>query len=886
MKILHLEDNPGDADLVSALLTAALPGCAVTLVATKTAFLAALAGSSADLVLSDFKLPGFDGLEALALVRERAPDIPFVFLSGTLGEERAIEAVQAGAADYVLKDRMKRLVPVIQRALRDSAEQGARRRIEAALQASHQRQTDLINSVDGIVWEADATTFAFTFVSAQAERLLGYPCQQWLDEPTFWRDHLHPEDREAAVRYCLDRTARLESHQFEYRMLAADGRSVWLRDHVQVQVEHGRAVGLRGILFDITARKATEAQLQEREARYRGIFDNEPECIKLLDREGRLLEMNAAGLQMIEADSIEQMRHHCIYPLVAEEYRAAFQALTERVLRGESGTLEFDLIGLHGGRRTLETNASPLRDAANAITALLGVTRDITARKESERRLREQAEALNKARDAIIVASLDGQITFWNEGAERIIGWTASEAVGKTAEELFGAQFLPQLTAAREAVAAQDAWQGELKLNHKDGRPLVLDLRMTLIRDAAGRPKSRLSIGTDITEKKKLEEQFLRVQRLESIGMLAAGIAHDLNNVLTPILMAAPMLRVRAADPRDLRLLQTLEHSAERGAGLVRQILAFAHGTGGEPKLIQVKHLARDIVEMIQETFPKNIELEQHIPNDLWPISANPTQIHQVLLNLCVNARDAMPKGGTLSLSTVNRRLDEAQAAAIPGARPGAFVLLEVRDTGTGIPPEALAHIWEPFFTTKGEDKGTGLGLSTVRGIVENHRGFITLQTAAGTGTTFQVYLPAAETEDATAGSVHPFLPRGNGELILLVDDEVNNRDVTHATLARYGYRVLVAGNGTEAIALFVPRREEIRLVITDLNMPNLDGGALARILLRLKPDLRILAISGLVPKPVDVPADFLAKPFKTEALLFKVHALLHPAAPPATGGT
>ncbi|MBI2498068.1 MAG: hypothetical protein HYV75_09240, partial [Opitutae bacterium] len=258
-------------------------------------------------------------------------------------------------------------------------------------------------------------------------------------------------------------------------------------------------------------------------------------------------------------------------------------------------------------------------------------------------------------------------------------------------------------------------------------------------------------------------------------------------------------------------------------------------------------------------------------------VSANPTQVHQILLNLCVNARDAMPNGGTLSLTCTNRLLDAAQAAAIPGARPGSFVVIEVRDNGTGIPSEVFPHIWEPFFTTKGEGKGTGLGLSTVRGIVENHQGFIALQTSVGAGTTFQVHLPAAESDQAAGvKSGASFAPRGNGELLLLVDDEAANRDVAQAILARHGYRVLVAASGAEAVSIFIPRTNEIRLV-------------LSQILQRFKPGLKILAMSGLsrdagavTETPEAFASDFLAKPFKSATLLTKVHALLHPAGAPA----
>jgi two-component system cell cycle sensor histidine kinase/response regulator CckA len=397
--------------------------------------------------------------------------------------------------------------------------------------------------------------------------------------------------------------------------------------------------------------------------------------------------------------------------------------------------------------------------------------------------------------------------------------------------------------------------------------------------------QGRAGKGPEAEAKKRLDEQFLRTQRLESIGMLASGIAHDLNNVLAPIILAAPVLREHATNPEDLRIITSLEKSAERGVELVRQILSFAHGAGSAQQLVQIQHLVQEALDVTNETFPKNIRVVDNIPGNLWPIMADPTQIHQVLLNLCVNARDAMPDGGTLSISAENSLLDEVTAKRIEGARPGAWTVLHVEDTGTGVPPEALARIWEPFFTTKGEGKGTGLGLSTVRSIVESHNGFITLKTQAGRGTTFRVYLPAADVE--TIGCIVDVPPpkrdRGNGELILVVDDEPQIRDITAAMLSRNGYRVLTACDGAEAVALFATRSAEINVLITDLIMPNLDGAALANIVQHLNPRVKVLAMSGLSSagrsgKTERFGGAFLFKPFKIQTLLTAVNTLLHPA--------
>ena len=329
--------------------------------------------------------------------------------------------------------------------------------------------------------------------------------------------------------------------------------------------------------------------------------------------------------------------------------------------------------------------------------------------------------------------------------------------------------------------------------------------------------------------------------------MLASGIAHDFNNVLAPIVFAGPLLRDSVSDPKDQRILDTLELSAERGVRLVRQILSFAQGSTGEQQLVQVKHLARDVLTMASETFPKSIEFEHHIPSDLWLVEGNPTHIHQMLLNLCVNARDAMPNGGKLTLAASNLHLTQEEAERIPGARQGDWIVLEVRDTGTGIPPQVLPRIWEPFFTTKSADKGTGLGLGTVRGIVVSHRGFIDVQTELGKGTSFRVFLPVAEGQTVRAeGEESAVVPMGNGELIIVAEDDQSVRDMISDILGKNGYRVLGCADGLEALRAFTTRSNDASLLITDVDMPNLNGAELARLVSLLRPDLPVIAMSGL----------------------------------------
>jgi signal transduction histidine kinase len=392
------------------------------------------------------------------------------------------------------------------------------------------------------------------------------------------------------------------------------------------------------------------------------------------------------------------------------------------------------------------------------------------------------------------------------------------------------------------------------------------------------RVRTQLALREANREKKRLAEQFLRAQRLENLGMLAAGIAHDLNNVLAPIGMASSLLRNSVTQSGDLRLLDTLDSCAGRGAALVRQILGFAQGVSGEARTLQARHVLKDVLEVITETFPKSIRLEDDLPGNLWPVAGNATQIHQILLNLCVNARDAMPHGGTLRLRAMNCALGDDEAKTIKGGRAGAWIVLQVEDTGTGIPVSVRDQIWKPFFTTKGPGKGTGLGLSTVRGIVEAHHGFITLQTTEGRGTTFRVYLPAEPHEEFADPAQPPAVSRGHGELILLAEDEALIRGSASAVLTRAGYQVVTAENGAEAAELFLARPRDYALVITDRDMPRMNGAALAALIRANGAVVRIIETSGLSgedPGAVRFGDAFLPKPFPVDSLLQMVAEVL-----------
>lgn len=523
----------------------------------------------------------------------------------------------------------------------------------------------------------------------------------------------------------------------------------------------------------------------------------------------------------------------------------------------------------------VDTTIVPFLNAEGKPYQYVAIRYDITERKRAEDQIREQAALLDQAQDAIMVRDLDQKILFWNKSAEHIYGWTAAEAIGRSVRDLILKPPAEQFEIAQKTVLESGEWKGEMHQRRRDGTTIVVESRWTLVRDEKGAPRSILVINTDVTENKRMEAQFLRAQRMESIGTLAGGIAHDLNNVLSPIVMAIDMLQLKATDESSKKWLDVLRANAERGGNMVRQVLSFARGVEGERVALQPKHLIKEIIKILQETLPKSIEITFNIPNDLWIISADATQMHQVLMNLCVNARDAMPEGGSLAIKAENVFVDENYARMHIEAQPGRFVMVSVSDTGPGMSPEVQSRIFEPFFTTKEMTKGTGLGLSTALTIVKSHGGFINVYSELHKGSQFTIYLPALDTPGSVdSAALQTDLPLGHGELILVVDDEESIREITRGTLETFGYTVLTASDGTEALALYADKKNEIAVVLTDMVMPFMDGPATIRALQRMNPNVRIIAASGLGAGQragegaLEGVAVFLSKPYTAEKLL------------------
>jgi PAS domain S-box-containing protein len=712
------------------------------------------------------------------------------------------------------------------------------------------------------------------------ENLFGYRRTATPSPLESWTDYIHPDDLPRVmkgIQAVLDSGG--ESWSDEYQFRRADGRYVYVADRGHVQRDQkGRPTRMVGGMTDLTERRAAENALRSLASRLENVLNSSLDVICTFDALGRFTQVSAS-CQTVLGYSAEELLRHRYIDFVVPEDRAASETLHAEMLAGVA-TTRFENRFQQPDGTIVYIQWSARWSAADQT--MYCVARDISEAKRNAERLAEQAALLDQTHDAVMVRDLQNRFVFWSQGAKRVYGWTPAEAVNLDASELFMPSQLEFAAAMRE-LWQRGEWTGELEAQNKTGVRLTIDCRWTLLRTATGEAKSVLAIETDITDKKQLEAQFLRAQRMESVGTLAGGIAHDLNNVLSPILMSTGLLRMTDTDPNRLQLLSTIESSAKRGAALVRQVLTFARGAENRAKPIRPGEMLREIQTIIVDTFPRNIVFEQEIPAGLWMVNADPTQLHQVLMNLCVNARDAMPNGGRLTMLLRNVEIDRHTADAIPGATEGRFVAIEVRDTGTGIPADVMERMFEPFFTTKGVGCGTGLGLATVLTIVKSHRGFLQVQSMPGRGSAFFVYLPAiVENAPAPNQSVGPEeLPRGHGETVLLVDDEEMIRNVAATVLKRFGYRVLTASDGAEALRVFDLHADEIAVVFTDVAMPVMDGGTLNAAVRERSQTVRVIGASGLQSRSASskaTPADFaafLTKPYRAQDLLFALERVL-----------
>lgn len=740
-----------------------------------------------------------------------------------------------------------------------------RRLIEEEARSLAERLTSTLESVTDAVYTVDEN-WRFTFLNTEAERLLERPRETLLGRE-LWEEFGDARGTAFEHEYVL----AVEQGTARHFEAFYPGLESWFGVHAYPSPE-----GLTVFFRNVTAERRAHAQLKVAETRFRNvaratsdaIWDWDLETDRVWWSDGIETTFGYMREQLEPGSSSWTSRIH------SEDRDRVEKGIHDAIDGGaESWEDEYRFRREDGSCAHVFDRGFIVRDPGGAPVRMVGGMSDETRHMEAVERIKEQADLLDRAQDAILVMDLDHEVVFWNAGAERIYGWTRDEVTGRSVRELLHAD--PNaFDAAAAQVLREGEWSGEMKHRTNASEVLTVEGRWSLVRGPDGDPRRILAINTDVTERKKLVTQFLRAQRLESIGTLAGGIAHDLNNVLAPIMMSIGLLKLDEDDPEKVETLDIIESSARHGADMVKQVLGFARGVEGAQVAVDLRHIVDGLSRVLRDTFPKGITLRQVFSDDLWPLRGDPTQVHQVLLNLLVNARDAMPDGGTIRIAAENIVLDEQYAAMSPHASPGPHVRLTVADSGLGMSPEVVDKAFDPFFTTKRVGEGSGLGLSTVAAIIKSHGGFVHVYSEPEKGTTFRIYFPATTREESLSEITEAEPRRGQGELILVVDDENSVREITRQTLEAFGYRVVTARDGAEAVAIFGKLGDTIDVVLTDIMMPIMDGVAAINALKHLDPSVKIIAASGLganggVARAADRGVEhFLPKPYTAETLL------------------
>ncbi len=753
-----------------------------------------------------------------------------------------------------------------------------RREADEALRESEERYRDLFENANDIVFTTDLQGNLTSFNKA-GELVTGYTREEVLEKGAF--ASFTPEFRKI-VREMLEKKLTGKSKtQYELELTAKEGHQLILEISVRLITKNGKPSGVQGIARDITERKRADAEraklmkdLESERTLLQGVLRQMPAGVLIVEApSGKVILVNEQAAHIMRR-SQQELRDGVkfeFFHLAGKRYQPHEWPLTRAIDAGEVMASEvLQTRRSDGAVITLQVEAAPVRNKRGRIVAGVMAFNDITERRFAEEQIREQAALLNCAQDAIAVQDLEGRVLFWNRGAERLYGWTSAEVLNQRLDELIYANAdARRFSEILRQLQEKDEYKDEQRQRTKDQREIIVESRYTLVRDEISRPKSVLVINTDITSRQQLETQVLRMQRMESIGSLASGIAHDLNNALAPILMALYTLQQRFTDQNSQHWLSLIRKSAERSRDLVDQVLTFARGASGERLPLDLDELLLDLAGILNETLPKNVKLNTSIPDNLWPLTGDKTQIHQVLMNLCINARDAMPTGGVLTVKAENVQLKQEDVWTYEGVKPGPFVRVTVTDTGTGMSPEVIDRIFEPFYTTKEPGKGSGLGLSTASGIVRGHGGYIEVKSELGKGSRFIVCLPADVEADQQ--------PEEPAALILAVDDEPTLLEVTTATLETAGYRVQAASDGHAALAAYRQRPKEFKIVLMDMAMPGLDGMTASQAMQDINPDVKIIATSGLrsqqnieEAKRVGVKA-VLWKPYTADELLDKI---------------
>jgi PAS domain S-box-containing protein len=899
MLVLLAEDDPAHATAIRRAVEASGSEFEVKVVGTLREFRQSSVDRPPNIAVMDLNLPDGRATEVLTCPPE-AGQFPLLVMTSYGNEQVAVEAIKSGALDYVVKspEAFADMPHTIARALHEWNLLQERKHAEEALEFKNIiLSTQQEASIDGIlVVDENGEIISFN--------------RRFVDVWDIPSDIAESKSDEQILKSVTNKLASPEEfvgkleqlyedrHEISQDEIALKDGRTFDRYSAPMLGEGGKYYGRVWYFRDITDRKQAEMAMRESKASleaaqsraHLGSWELDPatqtgfwsaEMFRLFERDPALKTPRfPESLQNVHPEDRERLN------------RSVAQAIAEH----RSYRDEYRIVRPDGSVRWIEGQGESVFGQGDKPMRFIGTAQDITERKlaeaalqASQEQLRQIFEASPNVTSVFRMEDPDLLRTWVSPNLERLFGYTVKEALQP---HWWSAHVHPEDLARvitdSGRILAHEHIVHEYRFLRRDGSVVWVHDELRLLRGATGQPQEVVGAWTDITERKELETHLLRTQRLESVGRLASGIAHDLNNILAPMLMVPPLLREAIQDPELRNMLDLVETNAQRGSSIIKQLLTFGRGLEGERVPVQLRALVNDMLGIIRETFHKNIITRRETPPDAWLVIGDATQLHQVLMNLCVNARDAMPEGGTLTLKLENQEFDESFARMTPGARSGRYVCLSVTDTGEGIAPEHLDKIFDPFFTTKELGKGTGLGLSTVLGIVQSHDGFIQVHSQPGRGTEFKAYLPASEASEAQpASEANQSLPQGGGELVLVVDDESSVRQVTRKLLERNGYRVIEAAEGAEGITQYVAHQKEVQVVLTDLAMPVMDGPAFIRVLRRLNPQVRVIAMTGYQSK-LNMPADLgvlgqahLSKPFTGPVLLQTLQRVLHPEGPP-----
>ena len=758
----------------------------------------------------------------------------------------------------------------------------------------------LLNDLDAAVVDFDPATLRPLFVSDGAVALLGFPTREWIEDSEFWAKQVHPDDLGWTNACRRAETDQGRDHRMEYRMIAHDGREVWVRDHSRViRDESGRSARVRGVLLEITEFKRVEAAVRKSEEWFRALNANSQDIVTVLTPDAVAVHQSAAAERVLGFMPEELVGRNMLEFIHSDDRAAVISALTGLAENPElPAVATFRFKHKQGGWRVLESVGRNRLDDLS-VRGIVVTSRDITERVEAEAQLLDNEQryrtVVSSLSEGVLLVDADARLHAINDAAAKIFGVEAATAIGKRMIDLphqvFTLEGRPFLFEERPVVVAL-----------REGRPLhavparirtaegveryVLINARPLFREGETSPHLAVCSLTDITEKRKLEEMLLQTQKMEAIGRLAGGIAHDFNNLLTAVSGYTDLLlqALDSGDPNRAHVEQ-IRGAGERAALLTRQLLAFGRRQHLDPQVLDIDEILRDLQSMLRRLISEQIALHIVPGPGANTVRADRGQLDQVVMNLAINARDAMPHGGALTISTHVLRLDGTENWLMLPATPGDHVVLRVQDEGHGMDRATLQNIFEPFFTTKPPGQGTGLGLASVYGYVQQSGGSLAVRSSVGEGTTIDIYLPllarATDAAPAAALPAPPALERG-AERVLVVEDEPMVRALVSHVLAAQGYDVRTASNGDEALALAEHADGELDLLISDVVMPGLNGVELARRLRSRWPGLKVLLISGYSDSRLfegraegEEPAALLAKPFTPQELLANARNLL-----------